>query len=258
MTKISIKDIEALIQRCEILSDNDQAFLQRIYSSGINKYTARLKAIGFSDIGNVLDAGCGFGQWSLALTELGNTVTAIDASKPRVTFISQAADLLGIDTLTTRQTTLDDTGLLDNSMDGIFCYGVIFLTPWKESLAELARILKPGGKLYVNANGFGWYKHLWYNKPNATTDYDPTEHAANVLLNTWNYANGQPIKPGYDILVEPGELQEELVRLGFENMQYGPEGTLLDPKAGKIDVSPFFQGEYLGDLGVYELMATLS
>ncbi len=74
---------------------------------------------------------------------------------------------------------------------------------------------------------------------------------AEVLTNTWNYRRG--IWPqGGDVLIEPEDLRAALEGLGFSDIALGPEASLGEPS---IAVSPFFQGEYLGDLGVYEVLA---
>jgi len=237
------------------LSSNDAAFLSRIFSSGLETYIARLQAVGFAGMHQVLDAGCGFGQWSLSLAELNDTVTALDTSPDRITFLNKAASALRFGSLETHVGSIDRTELPAASFDGIFCYGVLFLTPWKQSLAEFSRLLRPGGRLYVNANGLGWYKHLWYNRPNPAKNYDPTEHAAKVLLNTWHYRNSNPIEPGMDILIEPEELHAELEALGFTSIQCDGEGKLRADSSKRTVIQPFFQSDYLGDTGVYEITA---
>lgn len=236
------------------LCANDAAFLGRIFSTGLETYASRLQAAGFSGMGAILDAGCGFGQWSLSLADLNQSVTAIDVSPDRIDFLNKAAKALALP-LETHVSSIDATGLTANSFDAVFCYGVLFLTPWKESLAELSRLLRPGGRIYVNANGLGWYKHLWYNRPNAARDYDPAERAGKVLLNTWNYHNNAPVENGMDILIEPEELQIELETLGFSSILRAGEGQLRIGESATGDVQSFFQSEYLGDTGVYEMTA---
>jgi len=254
---MSNKTLSHIVNKAaEKMPANDAAFLSRIYASGLDTYANRLRAIGFVGMDSVLDAGCGFGQWSLALADMNASVAAVDVADNRIEFIRRAGESLCPGKISPFVGSTSETNLPAMSFDGVFCYGVLFLTPWKESLAEFARVLKPGGRLYVNANGLGWYKHLWYNAPNPADDYDPTEHAARVLLNTWNYRKGQPIKPGMDILVEPDELRSELENLGFENICVGGEGTLRAGNDPVVEAKSFFQSEYLGDTGVYEVTAT--
>ena len=82
MIWISENEINAV---SEGLSQRDSLFFNRIYAGGLQKYIDRLEAIGFSGQGaNVLDAGCGFGQWSLAMSSLIGYVVGIDVSAVRV------------------------------------------------------------------------------------------------------------------------------------------------------------------------------
>lgn len=256
---MSSKDVklQSLVnQAASGLADNDAAFLRRIYGAGLDTYMARLKAVGFAGKGRVLDAGCGFGQWSLSMAELNDAVVSIDVAENRIRFLEKAAEAMCPGKVDAHVGSIGTTGLPEASFDGIYCYGVVFLTPWKESLAEFARLLAPGGTLYVNANGLGWYKHLWYNQPNPAEDYDPKEHAAKVLMNTWQYGKGERVEPGMDILIEPEEMVRELETLGFEAIRSGGEGTLRVNGASNELARPFFQAEYLGDTGVYEVLAT--
>ena len=54
----------------EQITGNDAAFLSRVYQTGLTKYQERLRAISFYGLRHVLDAGCGFGQWTLSLSGL--------------------------------------------------------------------------------------------------------------------------------------------------------------------------------------------
>ena len=56
------------------LGHNDSLFVERIFHGGIEKYLRRLNAIELKNFDNVLDAGCGFGQWSIALSQTNGTV----------------------------------------------------------------------------------------------------------------------------------------------------------------------------------------
>jgi SAM-dependent methyltransferase len=254
-------DAEALKTAVEAasveLEANSSAFLRRVFADGLAKYVQRLRQYGFEGHGDVLDAGCGFGQWSLALSELNRHVEAIDIAPDRVQFLTELALALGKTNLAVCQCSLSRLGFEDRSFDAVFCYGVIFLTRWRESLTEFARVMRPGGRLYVNANGLGWYKNLWYAAPNKTADYDPEYRAAQVWLNTWRYRNGQPVQDGFDILIEPHELESALSELGFENISCAGEG-LLGRAPGAAGPPPFFAATYFGDTGVYEIIAQRS
>jgi SAM-dependent methyltransferase len=248
--------IESLLQRhAGSLGDNAAFFMRRVYSKGIDVYQERLMQYGFTDFENVLDAGCGFGQWSLALAQLNKHVTACDISAARIDCLLDLASCLKLSNLTGFTADLSNLSIPDECMDAVYCYGVLFLTPWKEALQQLVRVLRPGGLLYLNANGFGWYQHLWMDQPNKTSDYDPQLWAANAMLNTWNYQHGKATEPGVDILISPDELMAELMTLGCGDIEMAAEGCLRTSDLPSAQSKAFFKGEYGGNLGVYEMLA---
>jgi ubiquinone/menaquinone biosynthesis C-methylase UbiE len=234
------------------LSENDVRFLERIFAKGITPYMNRLKQYGFQKKDNILDAGCGFGQWSLALAQMNKKVYSCDGDAKRIEFLKEIILEKGMSNAEARLGFIDNLPYNNETFDAVFCYGVIFITPWKKSLAELVRVLKPGGKLYVNANGLGWYKHLWYTEHNKTIDYDPQKIAAEAWLNTYYYQKGERVDFPTSIIIEPDEFISELKKLEMGSIQWDGEGLLGNPQNKDV----FFQKEYFGDVGVYEVMAT--
>ena len=90
--KINKSDLGAALRKATSIHEsrighNDQLFIRRIYDEGIDKYIERLQAIGFTEHSHVLDAGCGYGQWSLAMAEMNKEVSACDISQLRIDFL---------------------------------------------------------------------------------------------------------------------------------------------------------------------------
>jgi SAM-dependent methyltransferase len=252
------KRIESVIQkRQQNLGDNAQRFISRVYRDGLQKYINRIAAIGFTGQSSMLDAGCGFGQWSLALASKNIRVHACDISKQRVEFVNHLVTDMGLDNLDVSLSSLNSLPFPDASFDAIFCYGVIHALPWRATLEEFKRVLKPGGKLYFTANGLGWYIFLFQEEYNKAKDYDPKKVAANALLDTLNYDREGVYRPGMNIIIEPDCLQVELNSLAFHDIMVSGEGSLhLDKEAEKPE--PFFESKYYGMLGVFECMCTLA
>ena len=234
------------------LLENDVKFLERIFAKGIAPYMNRLKQYGFQNIDNVLDAGCGFGQWSLALAQMNNRIYSCDSDHKRIEMLKAISSGNEINNIEARIGFIDTLPYKNEQFDAVFCYGVIFITPWRLSIKELVRVLKPGGRIYVNANGLGWYKNLWYTEHNKATDYDPQKLAAETWLNTFNYNRGNKVDFPVNIIIEPSEILKELESLNMKEIQWDGEGLLGNPENKDV----FFQKEYLGDVGVYEVMAT--
>ena len=243
-------DFNKLIKSSKIDSANDRSFLQRIFKNGVDPYVARLKQYKFTESGKVLDAGCGFGQWSLALAHLNKEVYACDADSTRVAFLERIASANKITNINIMQGFIDNLPFENDYFDTVFCYGVLYTTLWKKSLSELVRVLKPGGKIYVNANGIGWFKHLWYTEPNITVDYVPRKFAAEAWLNTYRYQIGDLVDFSGQIIIEPSELIDEMQGLGLINIVSDGEGLLGNPQNKDV----FFKKEYYGDTGVYEII----
>jgi len=246
---------KSLAANANRIGHNDRLFLQRIYEEGLIKYQDRLRAIGFSEHAHVLDAGCGYGQWSLSLCEMNALVSSCDISPLRIDFLSDLAKNLGVANLDLKVSGIDALPYPDACFDAVFCYGVIYLTPWRKSLAELARVLKPGGKLYVNANGPGWYMFLWHEELNKADDYDPKAIAAQTFADTLRYDREGVHEPGMNVIIEPKSMETEMQRLGLQDITNGPEGTL---HLNKTVAAPeaFFLGEYFGQVGVFEVCGT--
>jgi SAM-dependent methyltransferase len=237
------------------IGHNDRLFLKRIYGEGLVKYQDRLRAIGFSEHDQVLDAGCGYGQWSLALAEMNAQVSSCDISALRIDFLSDLAKNLRVANLDFQVSGIDALPYPDACFDAVFCYGVIFLTPWRQSLAELARVLKPGGTLYINANGLGWYMYLWQEEHNKADDYDPKAIAARTFADTLRYDREGFYEPGMNLIIEPKSIEAELQRLGFLSVECASEGTLHLNKAVAAP-KPFFKGEYYRQVGIFEMCGT--
>lgn len=236
------------------MGDNDRAFAVRAYGADPKDYLDRLTAIGLDAGGDVLDAGCGFGQWSLCLASLGNRVLAVDCSPLRASCTQAALEALG---LGGRALPGETTALPapDACVDAVFCYGALFCTAWRQSLAEFARVLRPGGALYFSANDIGYIVNMWRNRPNRTSDFDPREAAARTFMNTIAYERDRTPPVGGQILIDPADAAKELAALGFEAIRVAPEGALnLAP--GRVVPKSFFRAEYDGLPGCYEVLAT--
>ncbi|WP_156756145.1 class I SAM-dependent methyltransferase [Actinokineospora pegani] len=98
----------------------------------------------------VLDAGCGSGSLSAALRDRGAVVTGIDAS---AAMLALARRRLGVDAALHVGDLNGRLPFADGAFDDVVASLVLhYLRDWGPALAELRRVLKPGGRLIASVD----------------------------------------------------------------------------------------------------------
>lgn len=250
--------VEELISRIrkrnssELLTENDVGFLHRVLATSQSVYRDRAEAVGLSGLGRVLDAGCGFGQWSALLARLNKAVDAIDLSSSRIRLARSLCEALGIANVAFHEGSIETLPFNEETFDGIFSYSVVYLTDWRKSLAEFARCLKPGGLLYVNTNGLGWYLLNLAGDRKPVEGFSPEEMAKNALVNSFRYYGESKREIGQSIVM-PSELVASLLsRLGLQILALGPDGSIA--LNGRSKPQSFFAAEACGVESVWEVV----
>jgi len=235
---------------------NDANFARRLYSGDLSRYHERIDRLGISSDDIILDAGCGFGQWSIAMTEKALEVHAYEIDYRRIDLIETLKSKLQVSNLHPKQGRLEDLPFRDSQFDFIIAYGSLFLTRWKESLAELLRTLKPGGRLYMTLNDIGWYLYLWDSEHNRDDLYDPKGDVPRILRNTLAMQRMEGLdhaQPDYHSIISQTDLKEFMVGFSDYKVEYlGEEGSYY--ASGKKEKQPFFISEYKSLPAVYDVV----
>ncbi|MFE0389680.1 class I SAM-dependent methyltransferase [Streptomyces bungoensis] len=135
----------------------------------------------------ILDAGCGSGPLSAALRDRGAVVTGIDAS---AAMLALARRRLGDDVALHEGDLRDRLPFADGAFDDVVASLVLhYLEDWGPALAELRRVLRPGGRLIASVDHPIVAYTFHDPRPDyfATTDYafDWTFDGQSVPMRFW-------------------------------------------------------------------------
>ncbi|HEX9912162.1 MAG TPA: class I SAM-dependent methyltransferase [candidate division Zixibacteria bacterium] len=103
----------------------------------------------------VLDLGCGFGRWIVALAQAGFQVKAVDISSEAIKKVQKWAEEEGL-SIKTQVCSAQELVSENESLDAIICNSVLDHMPLAEaykSMLNIKNVLKPGGIAYISFDG---------------------------------------------------------------------------------------------------------
>lgn len=180
----------------DYVAENDASLLNNYYER-----PAMLDLLGDVVGRRILDVGCGSGALSVALRERGAEVVGFDAS---AAMIDVARERLG-DEADLRVADLGDPlPYNDAAFDDVAASLVLhYLRDWRVPLAELRRVLKPGGRLVVSVNHpfvFPFTVEGAKYFPIVEFPMEVTVNGREVVLHTWH----RPLHAMVDAFTEAG------------------------------------------------------
>jgi len=242
------------IKKSDFNSSADFDFFKRVYNSNFNDYEERIKMIGFKNMDNVLDFGCGYGQWSVALSKYNRKVYSTDISQSRINVFDRIILNNKIENIYTRSLKINEFDFQRNFFDGIFLYNVINLMDYKTTLKLIKELLKDNGILYFNYYDLGWILFNIINEHNPSEDFSPRKWGLEAIYNTinYNYNNNFISHNGKDTLyLETQLLKKYLNEIGFKVLHFGGDGEININGNKSI---PFFPKEKYGFNAVCEFL----
>lgn len=245
--------VNAALEQLHFPREVDRDFFTRVFTTPQQIYEGRLRALGISGLGLVLDAGSGFGQWSLAAAELNAHVCAIDVDPFRTATLNFLKTRLRSERLSVVRGSLGALPFGNSEVDAIFCYSAIFMGDFRRAMQEAYRVLAPGGRLYYTANSFGWYLHNLLRGQNAAEDFSPRDAALRACRDSIRFYLTHTKREGPEVLVPQAAALRAARRAGFTAVTVGPEGSIhVDPAAPPP--YPLFARRRFGLTSVYEML----
>ncbi|MBW3543817.1 MAG: class I SAM-dependent methyltransferase [Planctomycetes bacterium] len=225
------------------------ALLEFAGQKSVDYYVRRLECIGFSGLEHVLDAGCGMGQWAYAMARLNGRVSGVDINDGRLGVARALGHGLGEKAPRFQSARLESLPFEDGTFDGVFCYGVFMFTNMPAVLAEFRRVLRPGGRLYLNANNVGWYAHLIVDRGLRSWNIPLMREATRMVV------RGVLGRPSMRV-VTLSWLRKQLAQTGFSLQQAGPEGTAcLSGGLKTLRPEPAYPRRFYGLPAITEVVA---
>ena len=155
-----------------LLPHYQRNFTSLEFDRGLQKYIDRALNIGLNDRGLILDAGGGVGNWAIALASLNQQVEVIDVSAERLFVGYLMAKRMNKKNIEFQNASIENIPYKSNHFDAIICYSVIMFTNVEKSLSEFYRVLKPNGRLYIQADLWRWYfRQAIPRKPTHLTNF---------------------------------------------------------------------------------------
>jgi SAM-dependent methyltransferase len=137
-------------------------------------YILKDYSIRFGPEALVLDVGCGYGEQMKELIGRGSSVVGVDLDTSSLA----RCRAQGLNVLRARA---EELPVKDSSLDGILCKVVLPYTREEEAIREFSRLLKPGGRCYLQCQGAGYFlKYLLLS-----TSLKERFYALRTIVNTW-------------------------------------------------------------------------
>jgi ubiquinone/menaquinone biosynthesis C-methylase UbiE len=109
-----------------------------------------IRMLNLKDDAKVLDVGTGTGEPGLTIASIvkNGSVTATDLSEEMLNIANEHARARGLINFSTVSSNSEDLPFEDDSFDAVTCrFSFMFFPDMSHSLAEMVRVLKPGGKV---------------------------------------------------------------------------------------------------------------
>ncbi len=221
------KDIIRDVCENKLTKKRDRDYYYRMWNTSLESYFNRLIQLGFLDIGRVLDAGSGYGQWSYCLSLLGNNVLGLEYDLERVEACNYFLERINCHNMEFRKGSIEDMELDNESFDGVFSFAAIQCSNFKKSFREINRILKTNGLFFFNASDLGWFIYNIIEDHNPSEGFSSSQWAIDSIYSSINYfiTDNFHKKDRENLLMPKEVIMSELKDIGFEIVQSGRQGS---------------------------------
>ena len=191
----------------------------RLFAGDATRQREARRAVAHLTVGRVLDAGCGGGQDLIPFASQGLTCIGVDIAHANAVWATQQFGA-HLPQLAVRFATsaVEHLPFRDTFFDVVLCRVAIPYTDNRAALAEIARVLRPGGALLLKTHAAPYYLHKFAEGIRTRSPLFSV-HALRVLvsgliyhLTRWQPAGGPLLKESFQ---SRWLLGKELARVGL-------------------------------------------
>jgi SAM-dependent methyltransferase len=200
----------------------------------------------------VLDAACGVGAWSISMAGNVEAVVAVDRNPARLQIGELLKRVNRVRNVEFVAGDLHDLPARCETFDLVICYSALMFVRAGTVIRELSRVLKPGGRMYISANGLGWY--LFEGPWRAIVNRRFIDLKASALYVLRTYAKWLSGRDLSHTAFRRSEVVKLLMANGLVPVAICDEGCA---PIGALDAMPrpAYRGRYLGVNGVFDVIA---
>lgn len=148
-------------------TDDDSTFLDRLsqtHSDAIDAlsddhWERLIRVVGLVGVHAILDVGCGSGAWLTPLARLNTRVVGVDVDDALLDVARTNSS--GAENVEIWNMSAEALRFADQSFDAVTCFSVLPYVDQPVAFGEMARVLRPNGRLLLGTPGPGYYaKHV--------------------------------------------------------------------------------------------------
>lgn len=202
-----------------------------VFQWGRDFYEERVEMAGITRGDLVLDAGCGYGQFSAGLCKWNKHVIGIDRNENMLNTAAVLKSAWDLQNFDIQKVELPTLPFPDNHFDHVWCAGVLMFTGAHRTIAEFKRVVKPGGRIYGNINRWArWLLNV------ARAKAAGNSAALDNYIEVLKTGNKPDSRLCY---LEPDDLEKLGKELGLKIVATGDEGSI--DLTGQNRYRPMFQ-----------------
>ena len=209
-----------------MLTEFDLMYMGRGYTR-LRLYKTALEKWGLKGKNHVLDAGCGYGAWTYALSKLNGFVVGIERDNRKA---GLATDIIEENAGNAEIFNCDIKDICyqtyaDERFDGILCFHTIYYThDWQKTLHELNNLMTPGGVMYINIATKACFLYMAQSMDETTKTM-----GIDALNNERRKRTGNEYSTENGLPIDQMEFEEELRKLGLTPIWKGSDEVACHP-----------------------------